>query len=77
MALPQRAIVKEHLAREGKFIVEFLNGGEELMNYNDLINIYNARDEEGAALWSFDKITRPPADQERQMGSQNSLGYWR
>ena len=53
---PQRAIVKEHLEEEGKFIVEFLNGGEELINYNDLINIYNAKDEDGTALWSFDKI---------------------
>ena len=26
------------------------------MTYNDLINAYNARDEEGADLWTYDKI---------------------
>ena len=27
------------------------------MTYNDLINAFNARDEEGADLWTYDKIT--------------------
>ena len=52
----QRAVVKEHLDGEEKFLVEFVNGGEELMAYNDLVNAYNAREEEGIDLWTYDKI---------------------
>mgnify|MGYP002062736192 FL=1 len=55
--MPQRAEVKEMIDEdEGKFLVEFVNGGEELMNYNDLINYYNAKYDEGEHLWTFDKI---------------------
>ena len=37
----QMGEVKELLEEEGKFLVEFVNGGEELMSYNDLINLYD------------------------------------
>ena len=53
---PHRASVKEYFEDEGKFLVEFVNGGEELMNYNDLINIYNAKDDDAEKLWAYDKI---------------------
>ena len=47
----------DYLKDEGRFLVEFVNGGEELMTYNDLVNAYNARDEEGAQLWTYKEIT--------------------
>ena len=37
----------DYLEDEGRFLVEFVNRGEELMTYNDLFNAFNARDEEG------------------------------
>ena len=52
---PQRGEVKD-LDEEGRFLIEFVNGGEELMNYNDLINHYNAKYDEGSHLWTFEKI---------------------
>ena len=45
---PQRATVVDYLENEGRFLVEFVNGGEELMTYNNLVNAFNARDEEEA-----------------------------
>ena len=53
----QRATVVDYLEDEGRFLIEFVNGGEELMTYNDLVNAYNARDEEGAQLWTYEEIT--------------------
>ena len=41
---------------EGKFIIEFLNGGKQKMLYNDLINHYNKNEEENAELYSFNAI---------------------
>ena len=55
--IPQRATVKEHLEDQGRFLVDFVNGGEALMTYNDLISAYNTKDEEGVNLWTYDKIT--------------------
>lgn len=52
----RRATVKE-LTKEGKFIIQFLNGGEELRDYNDLINIHNKKFEDGFENWKCDKIT--------------------
>ena len=40
--IPQRAIVKQKFYSEGNFLIKFMNGGEDLMAYNDIINIYNA-----------------------------------
>lgn len=36
----QRATVVKWTPEEGKFILQFLNGGELMMTYNDLINYY-------------------------------------
>ena len=72
---PQRAIVKELSEEDGKFLVEFVNGGEELMNYADLVNIFNKTDEDDDdKLWTYDKIL----DHRKvsgKMGSQGSLGH--
>ena len=54
---PQRATVVDYLEDEGRFLVEFINGGEELMTYHGLINAYSARNEEGAHLETFEQIT--------------------
>jgi len=51
----QCATVKDWTS-EGKFIIEFVNGGEELRDYNGLINHYNQPDEENAEMYSFDRI---------------------
>jgi len=41
---------------EGKFILRFLNGGEELITYNELINHFNQNEEENAEMYSFKSI---------------------
>ena len=52
----QRAEVKEINKEDGKFLVEFVNGGEELMTYNDLINIYNSKMDDGDQYWTYERI---------------------
>ena len=52
----QRAEVKEINKEDGTFLVEFVNGGEELMTYNDLINIYNSKMDDGDQFWTYEKI---------------------
>ena len=52
----QRGEVKELLEEEGKFLVEFVNEGEERMSYNDLINLYDKWNNEGESYWSYQKI---------------------
>ena len=42
--------------KEGKFIIEFLNGGQELLLYNDLINYYERSKEENADFYIFKQI---------------------
>jgi len=42
--VPQKATVT-NWTDEGKFIIKFVNGGEELKDYNDLINCYNQQEE--------------------------------
>ena len=37
-------------------MVEYFNGGEELMNYTDLVNIFKSRNEYGSKMWTFDNI---------------------
>jgi len=53
--LQRKATVKE-MTKEGLFAIEFMNGTRELRTYNDLINQYNARTEDGADFWTFDEI---------------------
>jgi hypothetical protein len=53
----QRAFVKRYMEEAGKFLVELVNGGEVLMNYNDLINITNACEDDDEKLWTYEKIT--------------------
>ena len=38
-------------------MIEFVNGGEELLTYNDLINAYNAHDEDGKQFWTYEGFT--------------------
>jgi len=47
--VPQKATVT-NWTDEGKFIIKFVNGGEELKDYNDLINRYNQE------MYAFQKI---------------------
>ena len=54
--IPQRDIVKEKFDAEGNFIIEFINGGEDLLTYNDIINIYNYRYYDVKKLWTYEKI---------------------
>ena len=55
-SVPEKAKVVDW-TKEGKFIIEFLNGGRELMTYNDLINHYDQVNEENAEMYAFKKIT--------------------
>ena len=50
--LEQKATVKDW-TDEGKFIVEFVDGGEILTTYNDIINKSNQKDKEGSDLYAF------------------------
>ena len=54
--IDEQATIRKWNAEDGKFIIEFLSGGEELMVYNDIINYYNKNEEESAELYSFQKI---------------------
>ena len=51
----QKATLNDQ-TKEGKVIVKFINGGEELATYNDVVNKYNQQDEDGAELYVFTKI---------------------
>ena len=42
--------------KEGKFMLKYINGGEELINYTDLINILNSINGGVARIWTFYKI---------------------
>ena len=35
---------------------KFMNRGEDTVNYNDLINMYNSRYNDGEKLWTYYKI---------------------
>ena len=54
--LKQRATVTNVDADVDKVTLTFMNGSEELLEYNDLINLINARDEDGDNLHSFNAI---------------------
>ena len=59
--MPNRNNIEEKVKvidwnEEGKFIIEFLNGGKQKMIYNDLINHYNKNQEENADVYSFTSI---------------------
>ena len=41
---------------EGKFVIEFISGGEELETYNDVINKYNQKNEKGTELHVFTEL---------------------
>ena len=53
----QCAEVKDFLEDEGELVVEYVNEGEEQINYTDLINIYDSRNEDGSNMWIFYRIT--------------------
>lgn len=69
--VPQKAKVI-NWTEEGNFILKFLNGGEELMTYNDLINHYNKDKESNAELYSFTKIL----DHKKQKGKWQLKILW-
>ena len=41
---------------EGKLIIKYLNGGEDLANYNDIINKLNQSKEESVDIYVFSEI---------------------
>ena len=49
--------VKGLLEEELKFMFKYVNGGESLMNYTDIVNIFNSRNEDGANMGTLDNIT--------------------
>ena len=38
-------------------MVKYVHGDEELINYTDLVNIFNSKHYDGAKMWNFYKIT--------------------
>ena len=69
--VPQKAKVV-NWTEEGNFILKFLNGGEDLMTYNDLINHYNKNKESNAELYAFKKIL----DHKKQKGKWQLKILW-
>ena len=58
--------------KEGQFIIEFLNEGQELMLYNDLINYYEKEKEENADFYTFKRIE----DHKFEKGKWKVLIIW-
>ena len=50
----EKATVQD-LKTDGKFIIKFVNGGEEIITYNNLILHYNKDKEENVELYAFKK----------------------
>ena len=48
--LPQKAIGKDKFDSKDKILINFMNGGEDIMTYNDLIDIYNDVYDDGEKL---------------------------
>jgi len=58
--------------KEGKFIIEFLNGGQDLLLYNNLINKYERSKEENADFYIFKQIL----DHKFEQGKWKLLILW-
>ena len=52
----QRCVVQSVDENNEQVEVEYLNGSRELVEYNEIINQLNAREEDGDGIWSFKKI---------------------
>ena len=54
--IKQRATVVEIDNENNLFTLEYITGDRDLIDYNQLINSFNAQDEDGDRLWSFKGI---------------------
>ena len=54
--IKQRATIVEKDNENNLFILEYITGDRDLIDYNQLINFFNAQDEDGDRLWSFKDI---------------------
>ena len=45
------------MEEEGNLMVKYIKISEELMNYTNLIKIFNSRNHDGAKMWKFDNNT--------------------
>ena len=52
----QRATVKKVEEDNNLVVIEYLTGQQDIIEYNDLINIINAHEEDGDQIWSFKSI---------------------
>ena len=55
--LEQEVTLKDW-ADEWKFVAEFVDGGEEFTTYNDAIDNYNQKNEEGSDLYVFIRMMK-------------------
>ena len=55
MKLEQRATVKQ-VTEDGNFIIQYIDGSEELANYNDIVNKFSQSEEDSAELYIFTDI---------------------
>ena len=53
--LEQRATVKQ-VTEDGNFIIQYIDGSEELANYNDIVNKFSQSEEDSAELYIFTDI---------------------
>ena len=42
--------------RDDKWVIRFLNGGEDILSYHEIINLINRTDDSGEKLWTFKEI---------------------
>ena len=54
--LTQRCVVKEVDEENERATVEYITGSQDVVDYNEIINQLNAREEDGDGLWSFKSI---------------------
>ena len=52
----QRATVVDVDTDLDKVTLEFMNGSKELLDYHEMINVFNAGDKDGDQLWTFKEI---------------------
>ena len=52
--------------QEDKWIIRYLNGGEDILSYHQIINLINRSGEDGEPAWTFQNITGHRRDKKKK-----------
>ena len=64
--------------RDDKWVIRFLNGGEDILSYHEIINLINRVDDSGEKLWIQGNTRAQTARVEkRQVEGKSAMGQWR